>query len=231
MKPASFKIGFLLFPGMTQLDLTGPYEVLSRLPGAEIHLVWKDTAPVASDRGLAIVPTATFATCPTLDLICVPGGPGINDLLTDASVLDFVRYQAWGARYVTSVCTGALVLGAAGLLHGVKATTHWMSHGLLAEFGAIPVRARVVSDGRIITGGGVTAGIDFGLTLLAEIGGRALAEAVELGLEYDPQPPFGTGTPDRASPELVARLQTLSAQIQGLRREQVRRAAAALAPA
>ena len=231
METASFKIGFLLFPGMTQLDLTGPYEVLSRLPGAEIHLVWKDLAPVRSDRGLAIVPTKTIATCPALDLICVPGGPGINDLLTDAVVLDFIRDQAWGARYVTSVCTGALVLGAAGLLHGVRATTHWMSHDLLAAFGAIPVRARVVSDGRIVTGGGVTAGIDFGLTLIAEIAGRDLAEAIELGLEYDPQPPFGTGTPDRAGAELMARMRALSAKIQGVRTEQVRRAAAALTPA
>ncbi len=228
MENVTIKIGFLLFPGMTQLDLTGPYEVLSRLPGAELHLVWKDLALVRSDRGLAIVPTADFAGCPALDVICVPGGPGVNELLTDRVVLEFVREQAWGARYVTSVCTGALVLGAAGLLRGKRATTHWMSHGLLAEFGAIPTKARVVIDGRIVTGGGVTAGIDFALTLVAEIAGRDLAEAVELGLEYDPAPPFGTGTPERASPELVARLTALSARIQGLRIEQVRRAAAAL---
>ena len=231
MATPPFRIGFLMFPGMTQLDLTGPYEVLARLPGASIHLVWKDAAPVRSDRGLAIVPTDDFETCPTLDLICVPGGPGINDLLTDDEVLSFVRHQAWGARYVTSVCTGALVLGAAGLLRGKRATTHWMSHGLLAEFGAIPVQARVVMDGRIVTGGGVTAGIDFGLAVIAEIGGRELAEAIELGLEYDPQPPFGTGTPDRAGAELVARMRTLSGRILGLRAEQVRRAAAALEPA
>ncbi|HLZ65658.1 MAG TPA: DJ-1/PfpI family protein [Aliidongia sp.] len=231
MTTPPFRIGFVLFPNMTQLDLTGPYEVLARLPGATIHLVWKDLAPVPSDRGLAIVPTDRFETCPTLDLICVPGGPGINELLTDDEVLSFIRHQAWGARYVTSVCTGALVLGAAGLLRGRRATTHWMSHGLLAEFGATPVRARVVVDGRIITGGGVTAGIDFGLTVVAEIAGRALAEAIELGLEYDPQPPFGTGTPERAGPELVTRMQALSARIQGARIEQVRRAAAALEPA
>jgi cyclohexyl-isocyanide hydratase len=231
METPPFRIGFLMFPGMTQLDLTGPYEVLSRLPGAAIHLAWKDVAPVRSDRGLAIVPTDTFETCPTLDLICVPGGPGINELLTDDAVLSFIRHQAWGARYVTSVCTGALVLGAAGLLKGKRATTHWMSHGLLAEFGAVPVHARVVTDGRIITGAGVTAGVDFGLTVVAEIAGRELAEAIELGLEYDPQPPFGTGAPERASPELVARLQAQSARIQGLRTDRVRRAAAALEPA
>jgi cyclohexyl-isocyanide hydratase len=231
METPLFRIGFVLFPGLTQLDMTGPYEVLSRLPGAAIHLVWKDLAPVRSDRGLAILPTDTFEHCPTLDLICVPGGPGINDLLTDDTVLSFIRHQSWGARYVTSVCTGALVLGAAGLLQGKRATTHWMSHGLLAEFGAIPVEARVVTDGRLITGGGVTAGIDFGLAVIAELAGRELAEAIELGLEYDPQPPFGTGSPERAGPELVARMRAISARIQGVRLEQVRRAAAALEPA
>ncbi len=231
MTAPSIKIGFLLFPGMTQLDLTGPYEVLSRLPGAEIHLIWKDAAPVRSDRGLAIVPTVDFANCPALDVICVPGGPGVNELLTDHETLEFIRMQAWGARYVTSVCTGALVLGAAGLLRGKRATTHWMSHHLLVEFGAVPTKARVVQDGRIVTGGGVTAGIDFGLTLVAEIAGRDLAEAVELGLEYDPAPPFGTGSPERAGPDLLARLTAQSARLQGLREEQVRRAAAALEPA
>jgi cyclohexyl-isocyanide hydratase len=231
METPAFRIGFVLFPGMTQLDLTGPYEVLARLPGAEIHLVWKDPAPVRSDRGLAIVPTGIFERCPALDLICVPGGPGINELLTDDETLSFIRHQAWGARYVTSVCTGALVLGAAGLLQGKRATTHWMSHGLLAEFGAIPVAARVVTDGRLITGAGVTAGIDFGLAIIAELAGPELAEAIELGLEYDPQPPFGTGSPERAGPELVARMQAMSARIQNIRLEQVRRAAAALQPA
>jgi len=230
METPAFRIGFVLFPGLTQLDLTGPYEVLARLPGAEIHLVWKDLAPVRSDRGLAIVPTDTFESCPTLDLICVPGGPGINALLTDDVTLSFIRHQAWGARYVTSVCTGALVLGAAGLLQGKRATTHWMSHTLLAEFGAVPTRARVVTDGRLITGGGVTAGIDFALTVIAELAGPELAAAIELGLEYDPQPPFGTGSPERAGPELVARMQATSAHIQDFRREQVRRAAAALPP-
>jgi cyclohexyl-isocyanide hydratase len=230
METPLFRIGFILFPGLTQLDMTGPYEVLTRLPGAAIHLVWKDLAPVRSDRGLAILPTDTFEHCPTLDLICVPGGPGINDLLTDEVVLSFIRHQAWGARYVTSVCTGALVLGAAGLLQGKRATTHWMSHGLLAEFGAIPVEARVVTDGRLITGGGVTAGIDFALAVIAELAGRELAEAIELGLEYDPQPPFGTGSPERAGPELVARMRAISARIQDVRLEQVRRAAAALEP-
>jgi len=228
MPTPPFRIGFVLFPGLTQLDMTGPYEVLTRLPDAVVHLVWKDLVPVRSDRGLAIVPTDTFDTCPALDLICVPGGPGINDLLTDEQTLSFIRHQAWGARYVTSVCTGALVLGAAGLLQGKRATTHWMSHHLLAAFGAIPVKARVVTDGRLITGGGVTAGIDFGLAVIAELAGRDLAEAIELGLEYDPQPPFGTGAPERAGPELVARMEAIAARIQGLRIEQVRRAVAAL---
>jgi cyclohexyl-isocyanide hydratase len=228
METPTFKIGFVLFPGLTQLDLTGPYEVLTRLPGASLHLVWKDLDPVRSDRGLTILPTDSFEGCPPLDLLCVPGGPGINDLMTDETVLSFIQHQAWGARYVTSVCTGALVLGAAGLLKGKKATTHWMSHGLLAAFGAIPTKARVVTDGRLITGGGVTAGIDFALAVVADLVGPDVATAIELGLEYDPQPPFGTGSPDRAGPELVGRLEQMSARIQGVRIEQVRRAAAAL---
>src|SRR3989440_2371858 len=156
-----FHIGLLLFPDITQLDLTGPYEVFIKFPDARVHLVWKSREPVIAGGGMQLMPDMTFAECPQLDLICVPGGAGMNALLDDAETLDFIRAQASGARYVTSVCTGALVLGAAGLLKGKRAATHWMSRDMLAAFGALPVNERVVVDGNVITGGGVTAGGGF----------------------------------------------------------------------
>ena len=159
----NFRSGMLVFPNLTQLDLTGPYEVLSRLPGAETLLLWKNLAPVRTEHGLAILPMETLADCPPLDLVFVPGGPGINPLLEDQEVLDFLRRAAASARYVVSVCTGALVLGAAGLLRGRRAATHWMSREMLPAFGAAPVAERVVVDGNVFTGGGVTAGIDVAL--------------------------------------------------------------------
>lgn len=228
MAAAPFRIGLLLFPNITQLDLTGPYEVFTKLPGAEVRLVWKTLDPVAAGGGMRLIPDTTFAECPQLDLICVPGGAGMNPLLTDAETLDFLHTQARGARYVTSVCTGALVLGAAGLLRGRRATTHWMSHELLAAFGAIPTQGRVVIDGNVITGGGVTAGIDFALAVAAEIAGAETAKAIQLGLEYDPHPPFDAGHPDRAEPALVARAIEAAAVRQAERAALVRRAAAAL---
>ncbi len=170
--PSPFRIGFLVFPNITQLDLTGPYEVFAQMPGAELHLVWKTREPVKGSGGLTLTPSTTFAECPQLDLICVPGGGGMNALLTDAETLDFLRRQAKGARYVTAVCTGALVLGAAGLLNGKRAATHWMSMEFLKHFGAVPANERVVIDGNVITGGGVTAGIDFALRVVAEIAGE-----------------------------------------------------------
>jgi cyclohexyl-isocyanide hydratase len=197
-------VGFLLFPGVQQLDLTGPYEVLASLPGTIMHLVGASRTPVTSSTGLVLAPTTTFADCPALDVICIPGGVGVNALLQDKTVLDFVRQQAAGARYVTSVCTGALVLGAAGLLTGRRATTHWSAHDLLAAFGAIPVQARVVQDGTLFTGGGVTAGIDFALVLAAELVGQAEAETTQLMLEYAPEPPFDSGTPATASAAVLA---------------------------
>ncbi|MGE5517481.1 MAG: DJ-1/PfpI family protein [Bacteroidota bacterium] len=196
-------IGFLVFPGVQQLDLTAPYEVFAAIPGSTMHLLWKDRQPVASSTGLVLQPTTTLADCPALDLLCVPGGAGINALLDDQAVLAFLRRQAATIRYLTAVCTGSLVLGAAGLLKGKRATTHWASHHLLAPLGAIPVQARVVRDGTLFTAGGVTAGMDFALTVAAEVAGRAQAEAIQLGLEYDPQPPFQAGTPAQASPEVV----------------------------
>ena len=200
----SLEIGILVFPGVQQLDLTGPYEVFASLPGAKVHLVWKDRSAITSATGLVLGPTMTFGECPALDVLCVPGGGGINALLQDAVVLDFLRAQAKRARYVTSVCTGSLVLGAAGLLKDRKATTHWFSHDFLARFGAIPVHGRVVRDGNLITAGGVTAGIDFGLAVVAELVGRAEAEAIQLGLEYAPEPPFAAGTPEEAPAAVLA---------------------------
>lgn len=197
-------IGILVFPGVQQLDLTGPFEVFASLPGAEVHLLWKDTAPVRSATGLILQPTMTLADCPALDVICIPGGGGTNVLLTDAGVHDFIRRMARTARFVTAVCTGALVLGAAGLLHGRRATTHWMSLDLLEKFGATPVSARVVRDGPLITAGGVTAGIDFALTVVAELVSVAAAEEIQLMLEYAPAPPFDAGTPATASPATLA---------------------------
>lgn len=197
-------IGILVFPGVQQLDLTGPYEVFATLPDTRVHLIWKDRAPIASATGLVLGPTMTFGECPKLDLICVPGGGGVNALLEDTETLDFLRAQARRTRYVTSVCTGALVLGAAGLLKGRKATTHWFAHDFLERFGAIPVHARVVRDGNLITAGGVTAGIDFSLAVVAELAGQAQAEAIQLGLEYAPAPPFAAGTPNEAPSAVVA---------------------------
>ena len=198
------QIGILVFPKVQQLDLTGPYEVLAALPGAQVHLVWKDLAPIASATGLELRPTTSFATCPALDVVCVPGGAGINPLLHDTETLDFLRRQAEGARYVTSVCTGALVLGAAGLLRGKRATTHWSAHDLLSRYGAIPTEGRVVRDGNLLTGGGVTAGIDFALTLAAELSDPATAQGIQLSLEYAPAPPFDAGRPETAPPEVLA---------------------------
>lgn len=197
-------IGILVFPGVQQLDLTGPYEVFASLADTKVHLIWKDRAPITSATDLVLGPTMTFGECPKLDVICVPGGGGVNALLEDAETLTFLRAQAKQARYVTSVCTGSLVLGAAGLLKGRKATTHWFAHDFLEKFGAIPVQGRVVRDGNLITAGGVTAGIDFGLAVVAELVGRAEAEAVQLGLEYAPAPPFTAGTPEEAPSAVVA---------------------------
>jgi len=222
----SFRIGLLLFPDITQLDMTGPYEVFTKLPGAEVHLVAKSMAPVEANGGMRILPTITLADCPQLDLVCVPGGAGMNALLNDAETLDFLRRQAVGARWVTSVCTGALVLGAAGLLKGKRAATHWMSREMLASFGAIPVAERVVKDGNVITGGGVTAGIDFALTVAAETFGEDLAKAIQLGIEYDPQPPFDAGSPEGAGSAIVAKARSSAAARQQERAEAVARAAA-----
>lgn len=200
------QIGILLYPNVTQLDATGPAQVLSRVPGAKLHMIWKTLDSVPTDAGFSIVPTTTFADCPRLDVICVPGGGGQTVLMTDDETLDFLRRQAATARYVTSVCTGSLVLGAAGLLKGYKSACHWAWRDMLPAFGAIPVAQRVVRDRNRISGGGVTAGIDFGLTVAAELVGEEVAKSIQLVLEYDPQPPFDSGSPEKAGVERVARI-------------------------
>jgi cyclohexyl-isocyanide hydratase len=226
--PAPIHIGLLLFPNLTQLDATGPYEVFARIPGARIHLAAKAATPVASDQGLAIVPTATLDDTPPLDVVCVPGGVGVNTLLEDDEVLAFLRRQAEGARFVTSVCTGALALGAAGLLRGYHATTHWMALEFLRAFGAEPVAERVVVDRNRITGAGVTAGIDFAIAIAQRLVGEEWARAIQLQIEYDPAPPFDSGSPRSADPALVARVRAAGNAGQEERRHIVERAAARL---
>jgi cyclohexyl-isocyanide hydratase len=202
----SRRIGMLIFPRLTQLDMTGPYEVLARLPDTQVDLVAKTPDPVRTDRGMQIVPTVTYMTCPPLDIVMVPGGPGQQDLMEDEAALSFLRKQAAGAKYVTSVCTGSLVLAAAGLLKGKRATCHWAAIEHLALLGAIPTRERVVVDGNVVTGAGVASGIDFALTLAAILEGEAVAREIQLQIEYDPDPPFDGGSPKTARPETLAAL-------------------------
>jgi len=225
----SLTIGFLLFPRLNQLDFTGPFEVLSRLPGATVRTLWKQAGPVRSDTGLTMLADTALADCPQLDLICIPGGPGVAPLMEDEEVLGFLRAQAPGAQWVTSVCTGALVLGAAGLLRDRRATTHWASHDFLAALGATPVQARVVRDGRLVTGGGVTAGIDFALTIVAEIAGPEAAQAIQLQIEYAPAPPFQSGDPASAPAAVLAAAQARGAGMRAEREALVARVAARLA--
>jgi cyclohexyl-isocyanide hydratase len=226
---APLQIGLLLFPKLTQLDLTGPLQVFSSLPGAKVHLIWRRIEPVPSDSVLMLTPTVTFADCPQLDVICVPGGVGTDDLVNDQETLDFLRTQAAGAKYVTSVCTGSLVLGAAGLLGGYRAATHWSAMDYLPLFGAVPTRTRVCVDRNRITGGGVTAGIDFALTLVSLLTDRRTAEAIQLRLEYNPAPPFNAGSPDTAPPEILALLEDRMARSKQPREQALNRAAARLA--
>lgn len=208
---SDFNIGFVIFTGITQLDFTGPFEVLSRIgtppsisapskfSRSKNRVIAKTMLPVVSDRGLGIMPTDTFQSCPPLDLICVPGGAGVVDALADVETVDFIRRQGERAQYVTSVCMGAFLLGAAGLLKGRRAATHWAYADLLPLVGAIHEKGRVVRDGHVFTSGGVTSGIDFAFRIIAELAGPEVAQAIQLGIEYDPSPPFDAGHPDKAS--------------------------------
>ena len=210
------QIGMLIFPRLTQLDMTGPFEVLARLPNTKVHLVAHSMEPVKTDRGMIIMPSVTFAVCPQLDVVMVPGGPGQQDLMEDSEVLGFLCKQAATAKYVTSVCTGSLVLGAAGLLKGKRATCHWAAMEHLKPLGAIPTNDKVVVDGNIVTGAGVTSGIDFALRLAAILQSEEVARQIQLQIEYDPDPPFDSGSIQKASPAMVKmireRLAPLNAQ-------------------
>jgi cyclohexyl-isocyanide hydratase len=218
------KFGLLLFPHHTALDLVAPQLLMATMMKTEVHLVWKNKDPVPTDSRFSIVPTTSFAECPTdLDVLCVPGGPrGTAEMLADEDVLRFVADRGARARYVTSVCTGSLILGAAGLLRGYKAASYWAVRDVLSTFGAVPVEARVVEDRNRITGGGITAGLDFGLLLSARLRGEETARLQELILEYDPQPPFRSGSILTARPETV----TLARTVLGPDLAKIREAAA-----
>lgn len=218
-------VAFLLFPNVTQLDFTGPAQVLSRLGNTTIQLVAKTRELVPTDAGFAVHPTHTLDEVSAATILCVPGGLGVTDALEDAELLAWTRHVAERAEWVTAVCTGSLLLGVAGLLDGYRATTHWGSHHLLEAFGAIPVHERVVFDRNRATGGGVTAGIDFGLALAATIRGEAHAQFIQLSLEYDPQPPFDSGSPGKASPEVLDRYHALMKRAAADRDARVRSAA------
>lgn len=226
MPVAPMTIVFALFPGVTQLDFTGPHLVFSRLPGAKVILASRAGEPIETD-GIVFAGLRRLAEIPRCDVICIPGGFGATDnAIADDELLHEVRRLAWGARYVTSVCTGSLVLGAAGLLRGKRAACHWAWRELLAPFGAVADPARVVRDGNIITGGGVTAGIDFALTLVAEIAGPETAQAIQLGIEYAPAPPFDAGSPETAPAMILTRARDRYAAGAAQRRAAVETAAA-----
>jgi cyclohexyl-isocyanide hydratase len=225
---AETRINLLLFPGVTQLDLTGPYEVLVRMPGARVELVGATIDPVVSDRGLTIVPTTTIEAAPACDLLVVPGGPGTDDAMLDADWVGFVRDQSQKARWIFGICTGSLLLGAAGLLRGKHAGGHWLARDLLKQFGATVVDDRMVVDGNIFTSGGVTAGIDMAFRVVAEIAGEEAAKRIQLQIEYDPEPPFRSGTPFTASPDTIAAQREAGAARRKIREAAVAKAAAAL---
>ena len=225
--PESIRILFALFPGVTQLDFTGPHQVFSRLPGAVVIAASLEGGVIETD-GLAFSGLSRLADVERCGVLCVPGGGGVNEAILDAAFLAELRRLSSGARYVTSVCTGSLALGAAGLLKGRRAACHWSARELLVRFGATPDDGRVVRDGNVFTGGGVTAGIDFALTLAAEIAGEEIAQAIQLSLEYAPAPPFASGRPDMAPPEVLARVTRLSAAATERRLAAVTQAAARL---
>ncbi len=212
---SEFNIGFLIYPNMTPLDAIGPAQMLSAVPNAHVHMIWKDLRPVSTDIGITLNPTTTLSECPDLDVICVPGGFGQKALMDDQAVLGFLKRQGEQAQYVTSVCSGSLLLGAAGLLKGYRSACHWALLDELKSFGAEPDSGRVVRDRNRLSGGGVTAGVDFGLTLVAELVDEEFAKLVQLSAEYDPEPPFDAGSPSKAGPELVTKVRNRFAQMWG----------------
>jgi cyclohexyl-isocyanide hydratase len=198
------RIGAIIYPQIDQADFTGPFEVLSRIPNSTFHVLWKEITPILDVKGLILTPDTTFANAPDLDLLVVPGGWGQEALMEDQQVLDFIRAHAERGKHILSVCTGALITGAAGLLRGVKTTTHWSSFHLLEYFGALPFPGRVVVDDKFLSTAGVTAGIDGALWAVELLRSQRTAEEIQLAIEYDPEPPFDSGTPETASPEVVA---------------------------
>lgn len=209
-----WQIGLLMFPGMTQLDLTGPFQVFALMPNTTTHLLWKSLEPVKSDSGLTILPTTSFQDCPPLDVVCVPGGSiGIPPILQDGEVLAFLQQQAKTAQYITSVCNGSLILAAAGLLQGYRAACHWAFREQLAMLGVEVDTQRVVCDRNRITGGGVTAGIDLGLVVASALCGEEMAKTIQLLLEYNPAPPFNAGCPETAGAEIVENVKKLGGQM------------------
>ncbi len=227
-EPAPLHLAFLLFPNVTQLDLTGPAQVLSRLGNVKLDLVARTREPVPTDAQFSLTPTATFAEVPRTDILCVPGGFGIVAAMQDAETLAWLRQVGAEAQWVTSVCTGSLVLAAAGLLDGYRAACHWASRDQLGFFGVEPVAERVVFDRNRVTGGGVTAGIDFGLAVTGAIRGEAHAKLVQLSLEYDPAPPFDSGSPERADTATLDRYHAMVEKFAPGRAETVRTIAEAL---
>ncbi|GAX36946.1 DJ-1/PfpI family protein [Nodularia sp. NIES-3585] len=211
---AAYHIGLLIYPGMTQLDMTGPHQVFAMMPNTYVHLLWKSLQPVTSNEKMTILPTTTFEQCPSLDVLCVPGGAvGQVEMMQDTEVLEFLQKQSKTAKYITSVCTGSLILAAAGLLQGYRAACHWAFRDQLAMLGVEVDTDRVVVDRNRITGGGVTAGIDFGLVVAAHLCGEETAKLIQLLLEYNPAPPFNAGSPDNAGEALVKQFTKFGSQL------------------
>ena len=227
-RDATFLVNMVLLPGLTQLDLTGPHEVLARLPGARIELVAASMEPVRSDKGLTIMPTATRDMALPADLLVVPGGPGVDLAILDRDWVEFTAVQGHAARWIFGICTGSLLLGAAGLLRGRRSGGHWTARDLLSRFGALVSEERMTVDGNLFTAGGVTAGIDMALLLAAHVAGEDTAKRIQLQIEYDPQPPFRCGTPSQAAPEIVQSVLMASAEKRRSREDAVERAAQAL---
>jgi len=215
--------GGILFPGMDQFDFTGPFEVLSRVPNSTFHILGKDRSPVRDMKGLVLTPEITFAEAPQLDVILVPGGAGQVELMEDEAVLSFIRHQSVDAKIVFSVCTGALVVAAAGLLRGVKATTHWASHQFLEPLGAVPVNQRVVIDGKFVSAAGVSSGIDGALRVVALLRGDLVAQEIQLYMQYAPEPPFQSGTPESAPPQVIASARKAGSELTANRAAAIRR--------
>lgn len=227
--PAKYHIGLVIFPGMTQLDITGPHQVFAFMPDAQVYLLWKTLEPVKSSEGMTILPTTTFNDCPPLDVLCVPGGSmGVVEMMGDTQVLEFLQQQAKSAKYITSVCTGSLILAAAGLLQGYRAACHWAFREQLAMLGVDVGTQRVVIDRNRITGGGVTAGIDFGLVVAAQLCGEETAKMIQLLLEYNPAPPFNAGSPENAGEALVQQVKKIGEQLISASLEQTKHTATRL---